>query len=152
MNERKHLGLFSSYCCCTRLRLYQHTHTHTQTRYNLLLSWSAVGWCLCECVCWEWASELRSHTFRVHATWSFCHNKHRCASTLVSDSVCVCLCIERGGRRRWRRGVWALLLYFKFTQSSHAVIFCPAVFVLPVSSHVVISRAFQRPPFEGEGP
>lgn len=43
------------------------------------------------------------------------------------------------------------MLYFKFTQGSHAVIFCPAVFVLPVSSHVVISRAFQRPPFEGEG-
>lgn len=43
-------------------------------------------------------------------------------------------------------------MYFKFTQSSHAVIFCTAVFVLPVSSHVVISRAFQGPPFEGERP
>lgn len=42
----------------------------------------------------------------------------------------------------------ALLLYFKFTQSSHAVIFCTAVFVLPVSSHVVISRAFQGPPLK----
>lgn len=40
------------------------------------------------------------------------------------------------------------MLYFKFTQSSHAVIFCTAVFVLPVSSHVVISRAFQGPPLK----
>lgn len=40
------------------------------------------------------------------------------------------------------------MLYFKFTQSSHAVIFCTAVFVLRVSSHVVISRAFQGPPLK----
>lgn len=44
------------------------------------------------------------------------------------------------------------MLYFKFTQSSHAVIFCAAVFVLPVSSHVVISRAFQGPPLKVRAP
>lgn len=53
------------------------------------------------------------------------------------------MCVYGGGRV-----VEALLLYFKFSQSSHAVIFCTAVFVLPVSSHVVISGAFQGPPLK----
>lgn len=83
-----------------------------------------------------------------------CHLLTRCMCVCVTGGsrgrrgglcVCVCVCVRR------RVGWWAveaLLLYFKFSQSSHAVIFCTAVFVLPVSSHVVISGAFQGPPLK----
>lgn len=79
-----------------------------------------------------------------------CHLLTRCVCVCVTGGsrgrgggLCVCVCVYGGG---WV--VEALLLYFKFSQSSHAVIFCTAVFVLPVSSHVVISGAFQGPPLK----